>query len=319
MKLIIHSFILNVLIILCSSIPFQKLGFGKFGNFLKLNNSASKVKLSKALKLLEKRFIQFSERHIIFFNKIKTKFGVDQFSNTSNPLDDEFFNNLEKYNKAALGDLNKLLIKDDNWHLVAEKDGVIVERRYLHAGIFVDKDDAEKGTKHACIKSSAIIDAKPSDVFDLFVDSSRINEFNEHVITNKDVYFFRKKSKNEWSKISYATGPRMGPFKPRDFCSVVNFMKNSDGSYLILNRPAYYSKTKSNDKYVRATVLLAGNIIQPYGNNKTLLTLIAHINPGGNADTKAAAWVINNLCSVGPPNFMRKIERTIQKNNLNKG
>jgi len=60
-------------------------------------------------------------------------------------------------------------------------------------------------------------------------------------------------------------------------------------------------------------VLLAGNIITPYGNGKTKLVQVAHINPGGGADTKAAAWIINKLCGVGPPTFIRNLEKAAQK------
>ena len=44
---------------------------------------------------------------------------------------------------------------------------------------------------------------------------------------------------------------------------------------------------------VRATILLAGNILEPYGSDQmsTKLTQIAHVNPGGGADTPAIAWV----------------------------
>jgi hypothetical protein len=44
----------------------------------------------------------------------------------------------------------------------------------------------------------------------------------------------------------------------------------------------------------------------------TKFTQIAHINPGGGADTTAIAWVINKLCAVGPPTFIRKLETAAQ-------
>jgi hypothetical protein len=80
-----------------------------------------------------------------------------------------------------------------------------------------------------------------------------------------------------------------------------------------LNRPAYVPSHRKNDKYIRATVLLAGNIIIPHGKDKSKLIQVAHVNPGGGADTKAAAWIINKLCGVGPPTFIRKLEKAAQK------
>ena len=73
-----------------------------------------------------------------------------------------------------------------------------------------------------------------------------------------------------------------------------------------------YSPSK---QYIRATILLAGNIMKPCGPNgsQTHLTQIAQINPGGGADTKTAAFFINKLCAVGPPTFFSKLEVAAQK------
>jgi hypothetical protein len=109
-------------------------------------------------------------------------------------------------------------------------------------------------------------------------------------------------------------GPKYGPLKARDFCSIVHFTKFMNGTAIIMNRPAYHPSYPTSNKYVRATILLAGNIIQPLDNGrKTLLTQIAHVNPGGGADTTAIAWMINQLCAVGPPTFMKKLEKACRK------
>ena len=86
---------------------------------------------------------------------------------------------------------------------------------------------------------------------------------------------------------------------------------------MITNRPAYHPDFPPNSKYVRATLLLVGNIIEPVNSlgreQYTRLTQVAHINPGGAADTSAAAFVINKLCAVGPPSFIKKLEAAAQK------
>lgn len=246
--------------------------------------------------------------------------------------DQSFLNNLDQENNQALEMLYRILDEphpevsttlsaaeisnnhdhDDkshqSWHHVARTKGINVFRRYLGAGSFVNKIDAMKGSKHACVKSTAIIHANAEKVFDLFLDINRAKEYNDHISSIKDLYLSGPTTSKIFSKISYATGHRMGPFKARDFVSVVNFIRQDDNSYIILNRPAYLSKTKPSNKFVRATILLGGNIIKPLGPNKTALTLVAHVNPGGGADTKAAAWIINQLCAVGPPTFIRKLE-----------
>lgn len=86
---------------------------------------------------------------------------------------------------------------------------------------------------------------------------------------------------------------------------------------MITNRPAYHPDFPPSSKYVRATLLLVGNIIEPIlgkeNEQHTRLTQVAHINPGGAADTSAAAFVINKLCAVGPPSFIKKLEAAAQK------
>jgi hypothetical protein len=226
---------------------------------------------------------------------------------------------------------------------VAQKDGVTVEKRFLSAGTFVSVGDAAKGSKHACVKSSSVLDAHPESVFQLFADNARVRQYNEHCATAVDVRTLPEIANIEepthttelsadtsiasgwlsglarrWSKISYAVTPTYSPFKSRDFLSVVHYSKFSNGTAVIINRPAYLASHPPAEPHVRATVLLAGNIIRPFGENgnRTHLTLIAQVNPGGGADTPAAAWLINKLCAVGPPQFMRRLEAAAQLGTL---
>ena len=114
--------------------------------------------------------------------------------------------------------------------------------------------------------------------------------------------------------MTWAAGPKYGIFKPRDFFSFVHYVKKSDGTRIVLNRPAYHSDYAPADTHVRACVLLAGNIMEPLdGGQRTRYTQIAHVNPGGGADTKAIAFIVNSLCALGPPSFIRKLE-TAAKN-----
>jgi hypothetical protein len=75
---------------------------------------------------------------------------------------------------------------------------VAVEKMLLPAGSFVNSVDAAKGSKHACIKSSGIIDASAEDIFNLFVDNARVKEYNEHCVDVKDVEYFPKSNSQHW-------------------------------------------------------------------------------------------------------------------------
>ena len=93
--------------------------------------------------------------------------------------------------------------------------------------------------------------APPESVLSLFLDNSRVREYNEHCSLLKDVYTFSKKiGSSSWSKISWAASPKypLG-LKARDFVSVVNFIKYSNGTAIILNRPAYHPKYSPSKSY----------------------------------------------------------------------
>ena len=245
----------------------------------------------------------------------------DNKNYSSDNADDRFISNIDKHNKEALRTLLDLIHSnnDDDWMFIIKNQGVTVERRYLTpSGSFVSNADASKGSKHACVKSTAILDVSPDHVFNMFIDYQKAKSYNEHIDLIQDVIHFPKTSKHNWSKCTWVSTPKYGIFKPRDLLSIVNFIRYDNGTSIILNRPAYLKSYLPTDKYVRATVLLAGNIIRPHGlyGNQTHLTMLAQINPGGISDTPAAAWIINKLCASGPPSFIRKLEHAAKKTKL---
>jgi hypothetical protein len=111
---------------------------------------------------------------------------------------ESFSNDLALENKEALSLLLRILKSKSKWNFVGEKQGVKVEKMFLPAGTFVSDVDAAKGSKHACIKSSGIIDASAEDVFNLFLDNSRVKEYNEHCVEVKDVKYFPKQNNKQW-------------------------------------------------------------------------------------------------------------------------
>ena len=171
---------------------------------------------------------------------------------------DLFMNSIDVHNEEAMSILTGLLSSEDGWKFVNEKDGVSVERRQLPSGSFVDKIDRIKGGKHACVRSSGVLKAPASDVFNLFIDNGRVSEYNEHCAKVHDVIDVTKQGigSRQWTKIAWACSPKYGPLKARDFSSVVHYKKYENGTFVILNRPAYHPATKPTNEYVRATILL---------------------------------------------------------------
>eukprot|EP01039_Chlorochromonas_danica_P009364 gene9364-10339_t len=229
-------------------------------------------------------------------------------------LDKAFLDDIDKDNALAMQVLEHIYHSNESWTFVGERMGVKVEKCFLHPGVFVSTKDASKGDKHACIKSSGIINAPPEKIFRLFLDNQRVKEYNDHCAQVRDLYHFPHGTRKAWSKLVYAVSPPYGPFKARDFCSVVHCERRGKHRYIIMNRPAYLHRHPPSHDYVRGTILLAGNIIEPCEEEgKSKLTMIAHVNPGGGADTATAAWLVNKLCARGPPDFIRKVEKAAQK------
>ena len=109
-------------------------------------------------------------------------------------LEDEAINNeafdskIDAENKDALNLLLDLLKSDGNgWKEIAKKDGITVERRSLPAGKFVSKEDAEKGFKHACVRTRGIINASPAELFALFQANDLVSQYNDHVKEMRDL------------------------------------------------------------------------------------------------------------------------------------
>ena len=109
--------------------------------------------------------------------------------------------------------LSELFSATSGWKYVNTKDGVIVEKRTLPAGSFVDASDAEKGSKHACVKSTGVVKAPLDVVFELFTDNSRVSEYNEHCKVMKDVHQFPQKGKAPFAADSGADGMGGGSTK----------------------------------------------------------------------------------------------------------
>lgn len=258
--------------------------------------------LAKQLSSAKKNFA--SKKNALKSNKLQ-----HQVQGKFNCIEDqEFVDRLDEENEQAVQIVQSLLQPSNEWESVGETDGVQVQKRVLRAASFVNHEDAESGMKHICIKSSAVLRASADDVFNLFIDNSRVKEYNEHCESIRDVLHVPTKSKLMHTKLSWALSPKYGIFKARHFFTVVHFRK-SPKQLMIINRPAYL---KSFDPPVsdsiRGTVLIAGNIIAPIDEHSCRLTLIAQVNPGGSADSSAAAWLINKLVAKGPPAFVRKLE-----------
>mmetsp|Transcript_38156 Transcript_38156/g.49226 ORF Transcript_38156/g.49226 Transcript_38156/m.49226 type:complete len:359 (+) Transcript_38156:217-1293(+) len=229
----------------------------------------------------------------------------------------EAFQNL---NQQSLDHLLEM-VGSQEWDYVTERQGVKVWKRFLPSFLKHNKEQipldgeeiamAERAAKFAAVKAFGVIDAPVEEVYKLFLDNSRVSEYNDQCAQVADLEYV-----NENTKVTWACTPRYGPIKARDFCTVVHYRKLSDGTCVVVNRPTNHEQAKRSDEFVRSEILIAGNIMRPNADdpeNKTDFYSVTHVNPGGICDSKPFAMVMNALCANAPVSFIRKLEVAANK------
>lgn len=194
----------------------------------------------------------------------------------------------------------------DGWVEVAEGHGVMVWRKYL------SMEDLGKPSKVGqpsalvpVVKARAVINASAEAVYELLQDNKRVHEYNDNCRVVMDMQKLDKDT-----KITWAASPRFGPFKPRDFCTLVHFRKTSDGLLIVANVPAEHKNAPLSPAFVRSEILLGGNIIRPLGPRKTELTMLTSIDTGDLPSAGAA--LVNKMAATTPISFIRRVEVAAQ-------
>jgi len=133
-------------------------------------------------------------------------------ADTNQRIEDIYYSKLHEHNEEAFRTLMKLHTDANGWKHVNKKDGIVVQKRFLPAGSFVAPQDASKGSKHACVRATGVVDAPPDKVFELFLDNGRVHEYNEHCIEVEDIDYFQKRRSgpmgaDTWTKVKPMPNP----------------------------------------------------------------------------------------------------------------
>lgn len=199
-------------------------------------------------------------------------------------------------NDATINKVLKLIDPHDRvakgWKLISNDGEYEVYRKYMSPGI---------GSQYACVMCNGTINASPSKVTSLLSDTSRIHEYNTLYEKGKDVEVVHDNTVVVW-----CCSPPIFPFRPRDFVTCCHTRKLKDGTTVIINRAVTHPDAPVLPEYVRASVILAANIIQPIPNspNKCKITMITQMDPGG----FAPPVIVNHLCTQGPIGFLKNVE-----------
>jgi hypothetical protein len=207
---------------------------------------------------------------------------------------------LDRDNADAMSYLLELANSNKAWKACSSPSDSKIYKRYAdYAPGYLSESDKLACRRHEIVRGEGIIDATPQDVFDVFRDNDSIMKLNNNCENLIDLHLFPSttdfQGRIQWTKVAFSKAtPKHLPFvKSREFYSLVTFNQFlNNGTYIIVNRPAYMSAESKITDSVLGSILLAGNIIEPF-HNRTRITQIIHINPGGSADTPAVAWILN--------------------------
>mmetsp|Transcript_12213 Transcript_12213/g.17715 ORF Transcript_12213/g.17715 Transcript_12213/m.17715 type:complete len:261 (-) Transcript_12213:328-1110(-) len=212
---------------------------------------------------------------------------------------------VEKKNDELLKTMFKVA-EEGGWQEIRRSGSIVIWRKRLSSDVSFGGGDAGRAQKFFVVMAKARIKAPARKLFDLFLDNSRVPEYNEHCKELKDLEFIGKNTKISWAATGRFGG---GLLKARDFVTRVHYRPLQSG-YVVVNRPEVHEDAKPTNKFVRAEVLLAGNVMMQAKDDpeETDFMVVSHVNPGGIADTSLGSKVINLLCANSPVTFINSLE-----------
>ena len=175
--------------------------------FVSLRKNAKKIGTGVGKNVIEDMITDLTEKFTMkLANGTLSKRNFSSYNKS-------FYTKVEDENHQAFKLFQNLLDSPSHtWKTVFNKDGITVERKSIKAGRFVSKEDAEKGSKHACVRTIGIINCTADKIFYLFQANDLVPKYNEHVRQLKDVHVFNRGSlgypskQNQWSKITWSSG-----------------------------------------------------------------------------------------------------------------
>lgn len=208
------------------------------------------------------------------------------------------------------------LENDKLWNQVNQQDGVTVWKALVDVKNYhpIHNSSPKEDADSATIRSEAILNASPEEVYNLFSDDNRVHEYNENCNQLEDLELISENSKINWS----ATG-KFGPFSARDFVTLVTFRYlGPQKGYLSLCASVEHPKLAPNKNgFVRSQIQLAATFMEPVDGqpNKTRFIQVMQVGSlGGVADSPMAKRIKRNLEIKAPVEFVHKFNAALEKN-----
>ncbi|GMI35316.1 hypothetical protein TeGR_g3234 [Tetraparma gracilis] len=157
------------------------------------------------------------------------------------------------------------------------------------------------------IRARRLLSVSPDRAMSLFLDQSRVPEYNPNARELRDLFSVDASTTvNRCASVSY------GPFKPRDFVTVVRNRPLPGGGHASVAVPFEASGCPAREGYVRSSIRLSATFFLPVPGRpgSTEMVVCTQLGDlGGVADTKVARRLQERLVSQAPVDFLDKFSR----------
>ncbi len=203
---------------------------------------------------------------------------------------------------------------DDIWSHVADSRNVTIWR--TDSDVKNGKTDGRRAGdgQPPVIRSRCIVNASPETVYKLFTDDSRVSEYNSNCVELHDVLRL-----DDSTKINWCRSPKFGPFKARDFVTVVhnrflNGVDDGDG-YSSVATNVVTPLCPPKKSYVRSSILLSATYMLPTDSpDRTEVIQVTQVGDlGGIADSKVARRIQKGLIESAPVDFLTRFNVAAMK------
>ncbi|GMH99156.1 hypothetical protein TrLO_g6896 [Triparma laevis f. longispina] len=237
--------------------------------------------------------------------------GAGEIATSSGLTDDQITELLQQ--SAALYKYvsTSVFERDEIWEQVNVKDGVTVWRTHF------DIKRGEGRSEAPIIKARTVMDKPPAEVFALFCDDERVAEYNDNCQELEDLIQIHN-TENSQTKLNWCATGRFGPFKARDFLTMVHNQRHgeSDGYSSVACNVELDNVCPKKDGYVRSAIELSASFMRPVPGDpsKTEFIQITQIGElGGVADSSVAKKLSEKLVLNAPVDFLSRFNQAVCK------
>jgi len=191
------------------------------------------------------------------------------------------------------------------WELCNEKGGVTVWRTYH------DVKTGSGTSPTPTIKARRVIDATPAEAYALFIDDSRVSEYNANCAELEDLVQVSQTPTSQ-TKVNWCATSRFGPFKARDFLTLVHNRDLGDSYASVACNVELPALCPAKQNYVRSQIQLSASFFRPLPGGKTEFIQITQVGElGGVADSKVAKRIQDGLVLNAPVEFLTKFNEAV--------